>query len=359
MTQAPPRLIQVFQNPSSSPGGTEKVMGRIAHVAGSLGFSCEEIHEGSYALRTTSRKFTMLNPLGNIVQLSYRARRRLAAADVVVSHGIYGPFLAGRRRIHVFHQTHSGMADAIRPYVPRLDYLVARHLWGGVYERLSCRAGVNVAVSESVTEQARRYYGVSSRQIPNTIDPLFLVPPSLSVQDCRRKLSLPEEALLFLVVGRRERLKGWTLCQRVLDELPGNSLLVSVGSGPALDHPRLVVRQPVEPAELPFYYRAADWTLSPSMYEGFGLTLLESWASGTPVLATPTGIAGDLGRKNSEFSRFVALRCDCADSLLRLLHHAAVSYGAEQVRWGRQLLEKEFSEEQFRQRWSELLQRRE
>jgi glycosyltransferase involved in cell wall biosynthesis len=41
---------------------------------------------------------------------------------------------------------------------------------------------------------------------------------------------------------------------------------------------------------LPLLYRAADFSIVPTInYEGFGLILLESLASGTPVLGTPVG----------------------------------------------------------------------
>lgn len=332
-------------------------MGRIAHVATDLGYVCEEIHEGSYPLRDITRRFTMLNPLGYIIQMSWWARKRLRKADVVVSHGIYGPFLGGRRRIHVFHGTHSGTADAIRPHIPNLDYLVARYLWGGVYERLSCRAHINVAVSRFVAGEARRYYGSETRLIPNTINPVFLRDECPSRLECRRLLQLPEDRTLFLVVGRRERLKGWFLCKSLLDRLPGNSLLVSLGQGPTPEHPRLICRPPIAPEELRSYYRAADWTVSPSLYEGFGLTLLESWACGTPVVATPTGVALDLRGQSRAFDRYVADRCDDAESLEKALNRALFhpEMGPEQVGWGQELLQRDFSEDSFHRSWAQLL----
>lgn len=49
--------------------------------------------------------------------------------------------------------------------------------------------------------------------------------------------------------------------------------------------------------ELPLYYAAADVTAFPSYYEGFGLGVLESMQSGTPVVCTDTSslpeVAGD------------------------------------------------------------------
>lgn len=51
--------------------------------------------------------------------------------------------------------------------------------------------------------------------------------------------------------------------------------------------------------DLPRYYAAADVTAFPSFYEGFGLGVLESMQSGTPVVCTNTSsipeVAGDAG----------------------------------------------------------------
>lgn len=44
----------------------------------------------------------------------------------------------------------------------------------------------------------------------------------------------------------------------------------------------------VPPEELPLWYNAADAFVYPSLYEGFGLPLLEAMACGTPVVASET-----------------------------------------------------------------------
>ena len=52
---------------------------------------------------------------------------------------------------------------------------------------------------------------------------------------------------------------------------------------------------PVE--ELPWWYRAADLFIYPSLFEGFGLPVLEAMASGTPVITSTVSslpeVAGD------------------------------------------------------------------
>ncbi len=46
---------------------------------------------------------------------------------------------------------------------------------------------------------------------------------------------------------------------------------------------------PGSPAEVPGRYRAATVTVLPAEHEAFGLALIESLASGTPAVCTPTG----------------------------------------------------------------------
>jgi len=46
--------------------------------------------------------------------------------------------------------------------------------------------------------------------------------------------------------------------------------------------------------ELPHFYNIADLCVVPSQYESFGLVVLEAMACGTPVIATPVGIANDI-----------------------------------------------------------------
>jgi glycosyltransferase involved in cell wall biosynthesis len=51
----------------------------------------------------------------------------------------------------------------------------------------------------------------------------------------------------------------------------------------------------VEDSELPAIYRWARATIAPSLYEGFGMTLLESMACGTPVAIARNGVYEEVG----------------------------------------------------------------
>lgn len=121
---------------------------------------------------------------------------------------------------------------------------------------------------------------------------------TLSQSDARAELGLAAGPLL-LTVARLVPWKGIDHLIRALQHVPDVRLLVA-GDGP--DNARL--RALVESADLnaritflgrvprdrmPLYFRAADYTVLYSGYEGLSHTLLESLLAGTPVIASDKG----------------------------------------------------------------------
>ena len=90
---------------------------------------------------------------------------------------------------------------------------------------------------------------------------------------------------------------------QVAGELPGHWLVVvgPVGWGPRLrptwDSVRVKLAGPVGDTLLHALYQAADGLAYPSLYEGFGLPVLEAMANGVPVLTSDRSslpeVAGD------------------------------------------------------------------
>jgi glycosyltransferase involved in cell wall biosynthesis len=127
---------------------------------------------------------------------------------------------------------------------------------------------------------------------------------SLSRAEARQRLELPQGRPIILAVRRLERRMGLhNLVEAMADVVrthPDAFLLIA-GKGTLQDELKQHIRSAnlaanvrmlgaVSDQVLPVLYRAVDFSIVPSTaYEGFGLILVESLASGTPVLGTPLG----------------------------------------------------------------------
>ena len=153
-------------------------------------------------------------------------------------------------------------------------------------------------------------YGASAEKVATiacgvNLDRFQPRPRSLARQ--RLGLDLQDEVVLY--VGRFAPIKGvealLDATARVAARRSRLRLLLVGGDGPesASDRAlaaraatrgiegRIDFRGQTEPRQLADYYAAADFLALPSHYESFGLVVLEAMACGTPVLATPVGIA--------------------------------------------------------------------
>lgn len=111
---------------------------------------------------------------------------------------------------------------------------------------------------------------------------------------------------IMLTVSRLAPEKNIGLAIRVLalvrEKFPGTGLVI-VGSGPEEDRLKELVRklQLVGAVEftgwqenLASFYKTANVFIQTSLFEGYGLSLVEAGLSGLPVITTPVGIAGEL-----------------------------------------------------------------
>lgn len=153
-------------------------------------------------------------------------------------------------------------------------------------------------LSKEMTKDAVAFGIEPSRvvQIPNGVDPVTFQPAvPCEKQELRRRLGLPQDAVIALFVGRFSILKGMPELLEAWQVLasPGR-LLVLVGSSDTTDSvgelteaPSVVVRGWTN--RIADYYRAADIFVLPSHTEGMSNAVLEAMASGLAVVATRVG----------------------------------------------------------------------
>jgi glycosyltransferase involved in cell wall biosynthesis len=163
------------------------------------------------------------------------------------------------------------------------------------------------AVSESSKRDFVAYYGVDPSRVSvayNGVDPQEFFPrPEIEKISISQKYGLQKR--FFLYVGSLEPRKNLGSAIRAMARFCGEETLVVVGAGGWMnsdlheliekhrDKVRLLGYVPQ--SDLAAIYSAATATVYPSLYEGFGLPVVESMACGTPVLTSDNSSLTEIG----------------------------------------------------------------
>lgn len=124
-----------------------------------------------------------------------------------------------------------------------------------------------------------------------------------------RPAYFPDGRKVLLCVGRLARYKGFEhvlmALKSIESDLPDAFLMIVGEDWGAGHHLKKLTRDlaleekvaftgRIPRAELLGVYQACDLYVSASLYEGFGISLVEAMACGKPAVSTPTGVAADL-----------------------------------------------------------------
>ncbi len=164
------------------------------------------------------------------------------------------------------------------------------------------RARRVITISQSARQDIHRFFGVPLMQIDVItpgVDPLYRPLPRADVAAFRQERQLPRRFVLH--VGTLQPRKNIPTLLEALAQLPlpDVNLVLVGGKGwlyaeifaqvVALGLQERVHFAGYVPDELlPFWYNAADCLVVPSLYEGFGLPVVEAMACGTPVVVANT-----------------------------------------------------------------------
>lgn len=158
-----------------------------------------------------------------------------------------------------------------------------------------------IAVSSHTKKDVIEHLNISSHNItviPNAVDSIFRPLPSEDIQAFRYEQELSQDTFCLLNVGSNNLRKNVSTILTVVASLKEQGLPIQfwkVGADFNADqisfieanHLETCVTYLGQPNEktLVKIYNAADVLLAPSLYEGFGLTILEAMACGTTVIA--------------------------------------------------------------------------
>lgn len=218
--------------------------------------------------------------------------------------GIEGSGVASAVTIH----------DLIFERFPELYPPLDRRIYAAKARSAARRADVVVAISEQTRRDLVDLYGVPDariRVVYQTCHEAFRAPIAPErLAEVAARWELPRTFLL--AVGTIERRKNLLLVLRALAGLPGVPLVAVGRPTPYAEElhafarahgleSRVRLLSGVPTAELAAMYRLATVAVYPSIFEGFGIPIVEALFSGTPVVTTRGGCFGEAGGPGSAY----------------------------------------------------------
>lgn len=184
-----------------------------------------------------------------------------------------------------------------------VSWLAARTM-DVLYPLSARRCGAVVAISEFAKSEIVRFLGAPPDKVTVTLlaaDPQFGLPAGPPPAEVRG-------APYLLCVAHTYPHKNVAMLVRAFNRLAGEiPHRLALAGLPRLGEPevaaalresppgRVVRFSSLPQPELIALYQGADWFVFPSLYEGFGLPVLEAMSAGTPVLATREAAIPEIG----------------------------------------------------------------
>lgn len=177
--------------------------------------------------------------------------------------------------------------------------------WLSTFAWKSAVKGINqadriITVSAHTAKDVMQIFRVQPDRItvaPNAVEPEFQ--PLASAQQLRQKYQISPKAICLLNVGSNHPRKNVSTVLKVLKLLRDRDIsahFLKAGSDFTTEQKSLLQEYNLtdcvtylgkpDRSSLVEIYNAADILLSPSLYEGFGITVLEAMACGTPVITS-------------------------------------------------------------------------
>ncbi len=239
-------------------------------------------------------------PLPNMIKLMWRSfgiKRQLNEDKIDLYHGLSQeiPIALHLQKVKTVVTIH----DLIYLRFPEYYKTIDRYIYNKKSEYACKNADRIIAISERTKQDIIAFYHIPEDKIEviyQTCDDAFKQPyPEEDKVSVAQKYNLPEKYLL--IVGTLEPRKNLLLLVEALQSVDASYPLVVVGKHKPYAKlviaelerlhltDRVLFLEGVIFEDLPLIYQMATVFIYPSLYEGFGIPIIEALYSGVPVIA--------------------------------------------------------------------------
>ena len=238
--------------------------------------------------------------------------RDLCTNKIDVYHGLSHEIPLGIESTNI--KTVVTIHDLIFIRYPHLFRTIDRKIYHKKFKSACQRADKIIAISQQTKQDIIDFFCIAEEKIEvvyqgcNTI---FHYPVSDKIkQEVERKYNLPQDYLLS--VGSIEERKNLLTLLKALKELP-NQRLVVIGNGKTYKNKclqyisenglsdRVQFLSNLKSEEMAAIYQNAQMLVYPSIFEGFGIPILEALFSKTPVITSNDGCFPEAGGPNTKY----------------------------------------------------------
>lgn len=282
--------------------------------------------DNEYILYTSPSEVVYYRDLGPNFQLTFRDSNRFMR---ILWEQTRLPWDLARRQVDVFHGTgfvsplHKTCQQVTTVFdmtffsLPEKHTLMKRAYFTRLIPASLARSDKVIVISESTREDVVRILGISPRKIkvtyPGKDERFKPIDNANGLNEVRSKYGLPERKVI-LFVGVIEPRKNLVTLLRAFEKLKDlhceYCLVIAGATGwnyqdVFAEEAKLGLKEHlffpgfIADEDLPLLYNLAEVFVYPSVYEGFGLPVLEAMACGVPVITSNVSsmpeVVGDVG----------------------------------------------------------------
>ena len=244
------------------------------------------------------------------LKFPYRALRKQKPDVLHVPHCNVPLFYRGKMLVTIHDLTHL-------VYPEFLPMKIVHWYFKFIFWFVNKRANHIITVSESTKRDLIRFYNTEPSKI--TVVPLgvgneFVRKPKAEIDYLYEKFNIPRDKKILLYVGNLLPHKNLNGLLKGFAQMKGKENCQLVLVGKAFDGRTQATREKelgldshtthagmVSQEDLVAFYNLADLFVLPSLYEGFGLPVLEALACGTPVACSNTSSLPEVGGKVAKY----------------------------------------------------------
>ena len=271
---------------------------------------------------------SLFNKTLNTYWRSKNIVKDLSTQNIDIYHGLSNELPIGIEKTTI--KSVVTIHDLIFMRFPNLFNCIDRNIYYKKSKSACERADKIIAVSEQTKKDIIELLNIPEEKIAvvyqgcNQIFQRAI--PLQKQQDIIRKYHLKKDYLLY--VGTIEKRKNLLTLLAVLKELPKQKLII-IGDGKSykkkclefiIKHQlsnRVFFLKGLSPEEIAVVYRSAEIMIYPSIFEGFGIPIIEALFSKTPVITTKGGCFIEAGGENSQYINPLSV-ADMKDAIIKI-----------------------------------------